>query len=381
MPILTTEQDVSHELPNLPASVRCVLKEAARLGLIPSATRLFMVPRLDPTIEEMTDFMHRLTAQRMTACADQGVPEQGLLAMRNSCIVAFGKACEAALLTFEKRKRSGQAKIDIMLDPRRCEMPDLSDIAFVPTPTPEISKFLATFWSEFDSDTTLNKDDLRQIGANSGFGACLFFAHRDYMFKAHEENMLTEAETQVEIRATLEYVFRVGISFTLQHTLKVLDNADRTIKLERAGDSTNKIKNRRPNGRCRMKPSEPASADPQKQLEHADWLQECQAFLHRPDVLEAALPIAKGILERKNGDVICVTGDADTFKLTYLTGEELSVLLMSCPSDMLASVTETLEGRDDRREVPVLFMDEARGKWAAMTLDVLQMEDYMCNDG
>ncbi|MCE9616459.1 MAG: hypothetical protein K8T26_19470 [Lentisphaerae bacterium] len=229
MPTLVVERDMRGELVDLPESVRCVLHEAARLNLIPSATRLFEVPGLAPTIQQMTAFLHTLTAQGMSACASQGVPEKGLLVMRNSCIVAFGKACEAAFLVF--RDKTPTPKFDIMLDPRRLEMPDLMDAGFVPAPLPQTVEFLSTFWSEFDGDTKLGRDELRQIGGNSAFGACLFFAHRDFMFTAHEQREFTESETQDEMRATLEYVLRVGISFALNHTLKVLDDSHRTINL------------------------------------------------------------------------------------------------------------------------------------------------------
>jgi hypothetical protein len=240
MSTLVVERDVVAELPCLAESARCVLQEAARLNLIPSSTRLFEVPGLDPTIQEMTGFLHKLAAQGMTSCANQGVPDEGMLVMRNSCIVAFGKACEAALLVFRDKQPS--ANIDIMLDPRRLVMPDLMDAMFVPTPLPQIVEFLSTVWSKFDGDTSLNSNELRQVGASSAFGACLFFAHRDFMFTAHEERGFTEAETQAEMRGTLEYVLRVGISFTLKHTLKVLDNPDRTIKLDQIDTSKNKSK-------------------------------------------------------------------------------------------------------------------------------------------
>jgi hypothetical protein len=241
MPILVVEKDISHELSQLPGSVRAVLKEAARLELIPSATRLFAVPGLDSTIEEMTNFVHGITAQGMTDCANQGVPEEGLLVMRNSCIVAFAKACEAGILVFNNN--IPDVKIDIMLDPRRCEIPDVTEILFLPEPTQEIRDLLATLWCEFDTDTTLGKDVLRRIGAASGFGACLFFAHRDLMFHMQGTAALPESDVQSEMRATLEYTLKVGISFTLQHDLRLLDDPIHTTKIDlrRAAASKKKL--------------------------------------------------------------------------------------------------------------------------------------------
>lgn len=229
MSTVVVERDVREDLRDLPESARCVLREAARLNLIPSSTRLFEVPGLDPTIQEMTGCLHTLAVQGMSACANRGVPEDGLLLMRNSCIVAFGKACEAAFLVV--RGKADTTKIDIMLDPRRLRMPELMDAMFVPAPLPQTLEFLSAFWSEFDGDTVLGRDDLRQIGGNSAFGACLFFVHRDFMVTAHEQREFAESETQDEMRATLEYVLRVGISFTLEHTLKIFDDPRRTIRL------------------------------------------------------------------------------------------------------------------------------------------------------
>ena len=119
------------------------------------------------------------------------------------------------------------------------------------------------------------------------------------------------------------------------------------------------------------------SADRKKLMEHTAWLQECQAFLSRPDVLQTLLPIAKGILEQRNGNVICVAGDTDSFRLTYCTKEEVVTILESCPADRKAAVMETLTGYDIAHETPVLFIDGARSKWASMAVNVLEMEAYM----
>lgn len=230
MPLLFIEKDLSGELDELPGSVSCVLEEAARLKLIPATTRLFMIPGLDPTIEDMTNCLHGYTVQEMAMCAKGGIPEQGMLVMRNSCIVGFGKACEAATLVFNGN--FGLFKVDIMLDPRRFAIPDLMDVLFAPKLTPEIQKFLANFWSMFDGDTTLDEEDLRQIGANSAYGACLFFAHRNYMSRSQENIFLNETSVQTEMRSTLEYVIRVGISFYMQHILRVINDPNRTIKID-----------------------------------------------------------------------------------------------------------------------------------------------------
>lgn len=229
MPILIVEKDMAHELHALVGSVRCVLTKAANNNLIPSETRLYMVPALDPTIDEMTNFMHALTTRDMTRCANQGVAEDGMLVMRNSCMVAFGKACEATILVFNNKDTS--SKIDIMLDPRRCAVPDLIDDIFCPEPTPEVCEHLATLWSQLDGDTTLDKGTLRRIGATIAYGALLFFAHRDYMFDKQEDAALTEEEVQMEMRATIEYVLRIGVSFALKHILRVFDDPQ-TSKVE-----------------------------------------------------------------------------------------------------------------------------------------------------
>jgi hypothetical protein len=119
------------------------------------------------------------------------------------------------------------------------------------------------------------------------------------------------------------------------------------------------------------------SADRKKGIEHAAWLQECQAFLSRPDVLQKLLPIAKSILEKRNGNVICVAGDTDSFRLTYCTKEEVATILEFCPADRKAAVMETLTGYDIAYETPVLFIDGARSKWASMAVNVPQMEAYV----
>lgn len=231
---LVCQAEVAERLGALPGSARCVVAEAARIGLIPSPTRLYMVPGVEPTIEEMTNFLHALTAHKMTECANRGVPEEGMLVMRNSCIVAFGKASELATLLLNER--DGRSKIDIMLDPRRCTIPDLTDAVFYPEPTPEVCALLATLWSGLDTDTTLGQDALRKIGATAAYGGCLFFAHRGHVFRIQDNAILSEEDVQDEMRVTLEWIIRVGVSTTLQQReAEVLAKFTRTTEVKPSG--------------------------------------------------------------------------------------------------------------------------------------------------
>lgn len=219
---LIVARDLSSEWKSLPGSVRCVLTEAARSQLIPSRTTLFALPNLDTIAEEGADVLHSVVSQRMAQCASQGIPEQGLSLMRNACMVSFGKAAEAAILVLSEKP------FELEVDPRRLLMPDLLDSVFYPRPMPAVCQSLAAFWSELPDDSTLDKPTLSRIGATVAHGAQLFIVHRDYVQRRLEH--LSEHDVRAEMRSTLEWVFRIGVSFTLEHTLQAVESK-RTRKL------------------------------------------------------------------------------------------------------------------------------------------------------